>query len=213
MDTRAIWYFDFISPFAFLQLGKIKGLSGLIEIEFKPILFAGILDHHGIRGPAEIPTKRKFAYRFTHWRARQAGIQFKYPPAHPFNPLTALRLSIAAGASIEAITAIFEHIWLHGRRGDDEDSLEPVARDLGIASVTDAVSQPWVKENLKSNFDSAIAEGIFGVPTVTLDGHLFWGDDATGMFRSYLEDRALFDDEEMQRLDALPVGAHRKAVR
>lgn len=213
MDARATWYFDFISPFAYLQLGKIKELSALIEIDFKPILFAGVLDHHDIRGPAEIPAKRKFAYRFTHWRARRAGIRFKYPPAHPFNPLTALRLAIAAGSTIEAVTAIFEHIWLHGRRGDDAESLEPVARDLGIQSVTDAVSQPWVKEKLKSNFDSAIAEGIFGVPTMVLDGHLFWGDDATGMLHSYLGDRKLFEDEEMRRLDALPVGAHRKAVR
>lgn len=213
MMMRAAWYFDFISPFAYLQLGQIKDLSKAIEIEFRPILLAGLLDHHGQRGPAEIPSKRRFTYRYTQWRAQQAGILFKYPPAHPFNPLTALRLVVAAGSSEAAITAIFEHIWLHGHRGDDAESLEPVARALRIASIGDAVSQAWVKDQLKANFDSAIAEGIFGVPTILLEGHIFWGDDATGMIRAYLEDRALFDSQEMRRLATLPVGTHRKAAR
>jgi 2-hydroxychromene-2-carboxylate isomerase len=210
---HASWYFDFISPYAYLQLPRVCALTERVDIDFKPILFAGLLDYHANRGPAEIPSKRRFTYRFTQWRAEQLGIVLKYPPAHPFNPLTALRLAIAAGSSRPAVTAIFQHIWRDGRRGDDPASLAPVARRLGIESIEQAVSAPEVKDRLRSNFDSAVAEGVFGVPTLAMNGQLFWGDDATPMFEQYLENPALFDEQEMRRLDDLPVGAHRRKAR
>jgi hypothetical protein len=41
----------------------------------------------------------------------------RFPPAHPFNPLAALRLCIAAGSDARATEAIFEWIWGQGRGG------------------------------------------------------------------------------------------------
>lgn len=210
---HASWYFDFISPFAYLQLLRVTALSERMNIQLKPILFAGLLDYHGNRGPAEIPSKRRFTYQFTQWRAEQLGIVLTYPPAHPFNPLTALRLAIAADSSLPAVTAIFHHIWRNGQRGDDPASLAPVARQLGIENIEQATGAPEVKDRLRSNFDCAIAKGIFGVPTLEMNGQIFWGDDATPMFEQYLNNPALFDGEEMRRLDDLPVGAHRARCR
>lgn len=209
-NMHASWYFDFISPFAYLQLPRISALSERMDIRLKPVLLAGLLDYHGNRGPAEIPSKRRFTYQFTQWRAEQLGLVLKYPPAHPFNPLTALRLAIAADSSLPAVAAIFHHIWRNGQRGDDAASLAPVARRLGIEHIEQATSAPEVKDRLRSNFDDAIAKSIFGVPTLEINGRLFWGDDATPMFEQYLDNPALFDKEEMRRLGDLPVGAHRR---
>ena len=61
---KAKWYFDFISPFAYLQLGRFKELPQDLDIEPVPVLFAGLLKHWGHLGPAEIPSKRRFVYRF-----------------------------------------------------------------------------------------------------------------------------------------------------
>ena len=56
----ANWYFDFISPFAYLQLGRFDELPGDVSVTLKPVLFAGLLKHRGQLGPAVIPPKRTF---------------------------------------------------------------------------------------------------------------------------------------------------------
>lgn len=55
------WYFDFISPFAWLQWPKVKALAAAQPVALRPLLLAGVLDHHGQKGPAEIPRKREFS--------------------------------------------------------------------------------------------------------------------------------------------------------
>lgn len=206
---RATWYFDFISPFAYLQWRRLRDERRL-ALEPVPILFAAVLDHVGQKGPAEIPGKRTFTYRFVHWQARRAGVPLRFPPAHPFNPMAALRLSIAAGNAPRAIDAIYAHLWAEGRQGDDAASLTPVARSLGIPDVAAAIGDAAVKAKLRENTDAAIAAGVFGVPTLVMDGQLFWGNDATEMAFEYAANPALFDDEEMKRIDGLPATASRK---
>ncbi|MGH8278446.1 MAG: DsbA family protein [Gammaproteobacteria bacterium] len=94
---RAVWYFDLISPFAYLHFKRLHELSASLEIERVPVLFAGLLKHWEHKGPAEIPSKRVYTYRYVTWLAKHLGILFKIPPSHPFNSLHALRLLIAAG--------------------------------------------------------------------------------------------------------------------
>jgi 2-hydroxychromene-2-carboxylate isomerase len=66
-----------------------------------------------------------------------------------------------------------------------------------------------VKSALRANTEAAIAAGVFGVPTLSVDGELFWGDDAHGFALAMLEDPALLDDDEMRRLASLPIGIRR----
>ena len=112
--TAADWYFDFISPFAYLQFATLAQLPRDLEITFRPVVLAGILNHLQHKGPAEIPGKRRFTYRHVQWLARHHGIALKFPPAHPFNPLRALRLAIALDCRRDAIVAIFRFIWRDG---------------------------------------------------------------------------------------------------
>ena len=86
------WYFDFVSPFAYLQSERLASLPPRVAIRFRPVLFAGLLDANGQKGPAEITAKRNFTYRFVVWQARKLGIPLKFPHEHPFNPLPLLRL-------------------------------------------------------------------------------------------------------------------------
>ena len=72
--TPARWYFDFISPFAFLQWRRLRALGDRLPVVPVPILFAAVLDRIGQKGPAEIPGKRVFTYRHVLWRARQRGL-------------------------------------------------------------------------------------------------------------------------------------------
>jgi 2-hydroxychromene-2-carboxylate isomerase len=87
--------------------------------------------------------------------------------------------------------------------------LADLAHELGIDDVPAALEDARVKQQLRDNTDWAIAQGVFGVPTFVIDGELFWGHDAFEMVLDYLQDPGKFADEEMRRIDHLPVGVVR----
>jgi 2-hydroxychromene-2-carboxylate isomerase len=206
---RADWYFDFISPFAWLQWQRLPALRERLAIRPVPVVLGAILASAGSKGPAEVPGKRAFTYRFVRWQAQRAGVPLRFPPSHPFNPLPALRLAVALDAREDAIDAIFRAIWEHGGALDTAQALAPLATRFGIDDVGAAIAAPAVKDALRGNTESAIARGVFGVPTLAIGEQLFWGDDATPMALDWLDDPARFDDAESRRLEALPIGVAR----
>jgi len=206
-DARLRWYFDVISPFAYLQWPKVKALAARRDVVLVPVLLAAVLAARGQKGPAEIPGKREFTYRHVLWQAREAGVPLQFPPAHPFNPVTALRLCIAGGGTVAVVDAVFDWIWVQGRAGDSSEALQPLLQQLGIG--TDAVTDPAVKDALRANTDAALAAGVFGVPTLQVGDMLFWGNDAHAFALAVLADPGLLDDPQMRRIASLPVAASR----
>ena len=209
MSDAHDWYFDVISPFAYLQWTRLRRDHSMVRLQPRPLLFGALLQHHGQLGPAEIPGKREFTYRFVSWEARRLGIALRFPPAHPFNPLAALRLILATDDTIAATDAVFTHIWRDGLAADSAAALGGVAAALGIMEIDVAIARDEVKSALRNNTEEAIACGVFGVPTLCIDGALFWGNDATGMVLDYIADPAAFAGE-FDAVAALPVGINRK---
>ncbi len=207
--TAAEWYFDFISPFSYLQHAVLGRLPDDLEITYTPVVFAGLLKQWGQKGPAEIPAKRLQTNRQCQWWADRNDIPFKVPPGHPFNPLGALRLSIALGNTAEVVRGIFEFIWVEGRAVDDETSLSELATRLGRPEAAACVADPEIKAALIANGERAIAAGVYGVPTFVVKGELFWGVDTTDMLLDYLKDPKMFSRGEMARFDDLPMSAQR----
>ena len=208
--SKVSWVFDVISPFAYLAFHDLARLPPEVELRFVPVLLAGMLSHFGQKGPAEIPSKRRFTYRFVLWRARQMGLPIRFPPAHPFNPLAALRLVIAAGSDRRAVSVVLDAVFRDGRDVTDPRVIADLAGRLELADAGRAVSDPQVKQQLRDNTDWAISLGVFGVPTLVVDEELFWGQDAFGMALGYLADREAFRDPEMQAVEALRVGVERR---
>lgn len=205
---RLVWYFDYLSPFAYLQLATHPELFGGNDVALKPVVFGGLLAHWGNKGPAEIPPKSTFTYRQVLFRARELGVPLRFPPAIPFNPLHALRLTVALGGRIDVVRTTFDFVWKEGHSPTDD--WPALCERLGVADADALCSAPEVKAELRANGDGAIAAGVFGVPTFQVDGELFWGVDATSMLLAYLENPALFDDPEMQRVTRLPAAIQRK---
>lgn len=208
--TKADWYFDFISPFAYLQFARFESFQGNLEINPIPVLFGGLLKHWGQLGPAEIPPKRKFVYRFFKWQADQNNIPFKMPPRHPYNPLASLRLCIAAGGQIEHIRSVFRVIYGEGIQPDETDGILAIAEALEIDNPEAAMSDTEVKNTLRTNTETAIKAGVFGVPTFLIDDQVFWGGDATEMMLSYVNNPELFQTPEMRRISEMPMGVVRQ---
>ncbi len=201
------WYFDYISPFAYLQFALHPDLMQRPQTRLQPVLLAGFLNEWGHKGPAEIPPKKVHTFRLATWQAASRGVAMRCPPAHPFNPLHALRLTIALGGGYDVVKTIFEFIWRDGRSvTDDWPALLAI---LGVADASVLVGDEKVKSTLKANGAQALQAGVFGVPTFVAGNELFWGEDATGMLRDYLANPALFESAEMKRIAALPVGASR----
>jgi 2-hydroxychromene-2-carboxylate isomerase len=207
------WYFDFVSPFAYLQSEQLAGAFPRTQIRYTPILFAGLLGAHGQKGPAEIPAKRAFTYRFCVWKARELGIAFKFPPEHPFNPLPLLRLAIACDSRPDAVHRIFRFVWRDGRLPDLPIEWAELAHDVGLPDAEARIATSEVKDELRRNTEKAIARGVFGVPTLAIGDTLFWGEDATAMARDFLAAGARWNDPEYARVGELPVGVERREIR
>jgi len=198
------WYFDFVSPYSYICLHRLAELSSVVA--YRPVLFAGLLNHWGQKGPAEIPAKRRWTYRWCTWWAEHLGIAFRFPAAHPFNPLPHLRLALAAGPTTEVVTRIFDSLWTTGR--DASAGFDDLCRDLRVDPAR--LAFPEIKDALKKATELAASRGVFGVPSFLIEGEVFWGADSIEFVRAFLADPKVLNSAEMRRVDALPVAAARK---
>jgi len=206
------WYFDFISPFAYLQyqaLGLLQRDRPDLQVRYKPVLFAALLQHHSHKGPAEIPSKRSMTYRYCNWYARRHGIPFRVPAAHPFNPIPVLRLAIAHDCKPPVLARLFNHIWVESADDQDFSSLDALSRIPEFKSAEEETSQPEVKNKLRALTNEAIERGVFGVPTIAINDMLFWGLDMTEMAIEYLDHPGQFEQAEYRRIERLPVAQAR----
>ena len=211
------WYFDFISPYSYLAFEALPVALAAIEpapaIRYRPVLFAGLLNHWGHKGPAEVPPKRRFTYEHVAWLADRHGIAMRAPRQHPFNPLPLLRAAIAAGCRRDAIERLFRLVWRDGAL-PDEPAFAQVLADLGIAPA--ALDAPEVKSALRANGEAAIADGVFGVPTAvarTARGvRAIWGFDALPMLADWLRGAPVFSSEQLRRAADLPMGEQRRGA-
>lgn len=188
------FFLDFISPYAYLAFEALpKALLGVsYTVSYQPVLFAGLLKHHGQLGPAEIPAKRDWMHRQVRWLAQRDGIPLQFPAQHPFNPLGLLRLAVAsdpAGLPNRYVCeTLFRHVWAGGADAASAERLHLLTELLAPARDPRSAE---VKAQLQAHGAAAIAQGVFGVPTFVLDGQVFWGQDALPMLRSHLEGDAL----------------------
>ena len=191
------FWFDPVSPYAWLAFERLpQVLAGVSHaVSYRPVLFAGLLQHWGQKGPAEIGPKQAWTYRDARWRAHRQGTVLDLPAAHPFNPLGLLRLALAcapAGGTPNrrVVEVVFRHAWVGGADAADAQRLQALAAALAPERDPDSAE---VKDELRAATAAAAAAGVFGVPTFGCEGRLFWGDDALPMLRAALTGDPFFD--------------------
>jgi 2-hydroxychromene-2-carboxylate isomerase len=190
--TPLVFHFDVVSPYAYLAFEALpEALEGISHVvEYRPVLFAGLLKAHGHKGPAEIAPKRAWTYRQVEWLAKRQGlVHMRLPTPHPFNPLALLRLSLAcqpAGRmpNRRIVEAVMRHVW-QGEAHDPNDPDRLNALTASLAPQRDPAGEE-VKAELRALTDAAITRGLFGVPTIEAQGRLYWGHDALPMLREDL---------------------------
>ena len=184
---RVVFDFDVVSPYAYLACGRqpsaLEGLSH--HVEYRPLLFAGLLKHWGNTAPVDVAPKKAWLFRQCAWIAEREGIVFRPPVPHPFNPLALLRLLVASvpagGAPNRRVVELaMRHVWARDRADpNDAEALRLLAD--AIVPVRDPAS-PEVKAELQARTAQAAEAGVFGVPSFRLDdGQMFWGTDSMAM--------------------------------
>lgn len=207
----ADFYFDPVSPFAFLMWARLREDDLGLDVRPVPVLLGALLSHWGLVGPAEVPPKRLHTYRMCQWLAGRHGIALRFPDTHPFRSVEALRLLIALDARADAVDAVLEAVFVEGRDLTDGAELERLGAAFGLVDVANRISGSEVKDRLRTNTEAAIARGVFGVPTLAIGDERFWGYDTLDMARDCLADPQLFRTPEMQRLGSLNYGVPRRA--
>ncbi|MBX2813969.1 MAG: 2-hydroxychromene-2-carboxylate isomerase [Myxococcales bacterium] len=211
------FYFDFISPYAYLGWQCVRPLVARNgrEIEPVPILFAALLNHYGHLGPVEIPPKRKYVFKDILRQAHDLDVVVAPPLAHPFNPLLALRI---AGLDLDppnrhrVIDVLFDAIWVNGQGVEDPEivrHLLDVAGLEGLRLVSEACEHS-AKAQLSATTQEALECGVFGVPTVEVHGEFFWGVDSFKHLERFLAGKDPIDHEQLSAWNNIPVGTSRK---
>lgn len=208
------WYFDYISPYAYLQSTRLQEFSAHEQVECIPVLFAGLLNYWDNVGPAEVAPKREWTFKNAVWLAHRDNIELTLPAHHPFNPLPLLRLGIALGNEIDVVQRLFRFVWVEGHLPTQTEAFESLLDELNVQSS--ALNSANIKSALHGNGEDAIERGLFGVPTIERQGELFWGYDATDMAKAHLETGApdkhqsSWPAAELSAAAALPQGPGRK---
>ncbi len=208
--ARIDWYFDYVSPFAYLQSRRLDEVAALADIRLRPVLFAGLLRHWQHKGPAEIPGKQLLTYRHAHWLAKRMGVPYRMPEHHPFNPLAALRLTLALGCRREVVDTISNVIGGDGLRPDSEAGWRAILDRLGVSDAEALIDAPETKAALMRNYEEAVQAQIFGVPSFIAGGELFWGVDCTDMLLDFLKNPRLFDEPGMAGLAGITASSIRR---
>ncbi len=176
-------YFDYASPFAYLASEVLPGFGdrAAVSLRWTPIDLMQLANYEN--GLPYSPIKRRYVAIDAARAAEYYGVSIRVPKPHPVQSAAALRLAAVAGNEpgfLELHRALSRAAWREQR----DVSSRAVLADC-IAQANGPV-QEWLLEaetpeaiaRLEANTSEAEAKGVFGVPSMLLDGELFWGLDS-----------------------------------
>ena len=187
MTTPIQFYFDFSSPYAYLAAMRIDELGARYgrQVDWHPILLGIIFKTTESKPLVMLPLKGEYAVHDMKRTARMHQIAFNLPEVFPIATQQTARAmlwvqnrhgrDVAKQFAKKLLQAYFvDNIPI----GDVEPVLEIAGQcNLDRQQLADGMQQQEIKDQLKAEVDAALALGIFGAPSMIVDGELFWGFD------------------------------------
>ena len=185
MTKSVEFYFDVGSPTAYLAHKRLKQLKSEYgcSIIYHPVLLGGLFKASGNSSPVTVPAKGRYMMmedlpRF----AKLYNVTLNNNPYFPINTLHLMRGAVSALNQEyfdTYIDTIFNAIWVEGRNMGDLDTVIEVltAAGLDAKAIIEATQRPEVKQKLISNTEQAVERGLFGAPTMFVDGEMFFWQD------------------------------------
>ncbi len=183
MIKQIEFYFDFISPYAYLAHKKIVKLQQIKKIDFiyRPILLGGLHNQLGIIAPGLIEIKKKFMIHDCKMVAKKFDINFKFNENFPINSLYLMRglLTIESEKKFNYIDKFYEAYWAKNLNLKDQNTIKIILEDMGIdhKQFLDDIELEKIKTKLKELTNLAEKKNIFGAPTFVANNKIFWGQD------------------------------------
>lgn len=185
MTTSVDFYFDLVSPTAFLAYHRLRQLQEQYDLELvcKPMLLGGVFKSTGNTTPIAIPAKGKYMLEADIPRfSRRYAVDLNFNPHFPLNSLTMMRGAVAAqrlGCADAFIEAGFKAMWQQGKDLADPAVIVEVLAAAGLdgEAILEATQDPEVKAGLIANTEEAVARGAFGAPTMFVGDEMFFGQD------------------------------------
>ena len=181
MTKELEFYFDFISPYAYLAHKKIQSLPSSIRTSYKPILLGGLHNLEGITAPAFIKSKLKNMINDCNLIAKKNKFDFKWNDKFPINSLNVMRgyFSINSTIKDQYIDIMFNAYWRDNLDIADEKILISLVESCKINpdQFLTAIKDPIIKDKLKDVTKDAHEKEIFGAPTFKINDQIFWGQD------------------------------------
>ncbi|MFL5843812.1 MAG: 2-hydroxychromene-2-carboxylate isomerase [Solirubrobacteraceae bacterium] len=175
-----VFFYDFNSPYAYLAAQRIDAL--VPGARWQPIGFAFLLIAQQ-REPWSFGEQRDEGKAECERRAAERGLPaLVWPPEWPkgsytLDPMRAALYAEEQGLLREYTDAAFARNFVAGS-GLTGNAPYEVAAEIGLdPDATRAAVAGPARARLKEVTEAAIAAGVPGVPTVTIGGEHFWGDD------------------------------------
>jgi len=182
--TKSIdFYFDIISPYAYLAYKQLNSLENLKQIKFnyKPILLGGLHKLAGITAPAFNEFKMKNMKNDCNLIASKKNIKFQWNDKFPINSLKIMRgyLSVNEEKKDIYLETFFNAYWCDNINLEDIEEIKNLLRkiDIDINKFFNDLENIEIKEKLKKITNSAFKKEVFGAPTFIVNDKLFWGQD------------------------------------
>ena len=192
--------FDFVSPNAYLiwQPLKTRADKYSATIEVIPAFLGGMHKLTGNAPPfvrdAEVKGKNDYAMLEMNRFIKKHGLtKFRMNPKFPFNTITLQRMLVALEPEkrVGFIDRLLPAIWEQGLDVTDGDTLGKILHNAGFdgQELLARTQDPVVKQTLIDNTEKAVERGAFGIPTLYVDGEMYFGKERLGQIEDQLSSR------------------------
>ncbi len=180
MNDHIDFYFDIISPYAYIAYKKILKIKD-INFKLKPILLGGLHNLAGITAPAFNKYKMKNMQNDCELVAKKNNISFKWNSKFPINSLNIMRgyLCVKDNKKEEYLNKFFEAYWKEDLDLSNEENIKILLKKLKIDEhdFFNLIKNQDTKDKLKQFTQEAFEKEVFGAPTFIVNNKIFWGQD------------------------------------
>ncbi|MEL7370666.1 MAG: DsbA family protein [Myxococcota bacterium] len=186
--ASVVFHFDFISPYSYLASQLLsRSPYDAMSVDCRPVVFGSMLSKLGVKGPGEIPARRRAGLMDVLLLADRYDIPLEGPPTHPFNPIYALR-SVCAVEAEDARRRLtdryFRAAWAERKDLSNPEVLRALALEVDIDHDPEAIaSDRNIRQQLKKQTQALLEKGGWGVPTFLVNDVLLFGHERIDMAR------------------------------
>ena len=180
MSDHIDFYFDIISPYAYIAYKKISKINN-VNFKLKPILLGGLHNLAGITAPAFNKYKMKNMQNDCELVSKKNNISFKWNSKFPINSLSIMRgyLYVDVTKKEEYLNSFFEAYWKEDIDLSNEENIKILLKKLKIDEndFFNSIGNQDIKDKLKELTQEAFEKEVFGAPTFIVNNKIFWGQD------------------------------------